>query len=174
MKKSLSFRVLSCILGVLFIAMGFVALRSNPVDNLVSLTLFLGLLILIKGIFDFVNYFQVKKLAGSASPFFIISGILDVILGILLLTNSYIGVVGLPFMLALWFVFDSIEGLIHSRFNRLISKGYYWASIILRLLGLAMGILLLFDPVIAILTLSFMVGFYMMVFGFDQVMNGLI
>ncbi|HAP9234537.1 TPA: hypothetical protein IWI47_001253, partial [Enterococcus faecium] len=50
-----------------------------------------------------------------------------------------------------------------------VSEGYYWFTIIVNILGILLGIFLLFNPISSALTLSFLVGFYFMLFGITHI-----
>ena len=80
--------------------------------------------------------------------------------GIVLLTNLWTGMVVLPTLFAVWFIAESVLGLMNAGVARLIGNGYYWFRIILRVLGIFFGVSLLFNPVSATMTMAFMVGFY--------------
>ncbi|HAP7645602.1 TPA: hypothetical protein IVV33_002984, partial [Enterococcus faecium] len=45
----------------------------------------------------------------------------------------------------------------------------YWFTIIVNILGILLGIFLLFNPISSALTLSFLVGFYFMLFGITHI-----
>ena len=99
----------------------------------------------------------------------IILGIIDILIGVYLLFNLNIGVAVLPFVFAIWFLFDSIFGLFTLDFAKRVSTGYFWFTLIVDVLGIILGVMLLFNPLSSALTLSFLVGFYFMMFGISNI-----
>lgn len=78
-------------------------------------------------------------------------------------------VLALPFVFAIWFIVDSIFGLFNLDLARQHSNGYFWFSLIIDILGIIVGFMLLFNPISSALTLSFLVGFYFMMWGITQI-----
>ncbi len=85
------------------------------------------------------------------------------------LFNIGAGVVALPFVFAVWFIADSVFALLAADLAKGVSNGYYWFTVIVNILGIILGIMLLFNPISSALTLSFLVGFYFMLFGITHI-----
>ncbi|WP_314067956.1 DUF308 domain-containing protein [uncultured Vagococcus sp.] len=158
------------LLGVLFILTSLVAFK-DPAGSLVSVTVFIGMMAIIKGCFDIFLRNKVKKLTGAKATVLIIVGILDVILGVVLLFNLNIGLLALPYLFAVWFIADSINGLFSLDLAKAVSPAYYWFSLILNVIGIFIGFALLFDPITSALTLGFLVGFYLLMFGIMNIVE---
>lgn len=158
----------SFLLGILFI---FASLASfqDPAGNLVAIVIVFGIFAIIKGIFELFLRKKVREFTGLSATMPVVVGIFDIIIGIFLLFNISSGVVALPFVFAIWFLVDSFVGLFSSSALKNISTGYYWFSIIIDILGVIVGFMLLFNPVSSALTLSFLVGFYFMMFGITEI-----
>lgn len=162
--KKTGFGWSNLLLGILFIITSLIAF-NDPVGNLASLTVFFGIVAIIKGCFDIFIRNKIQELTGSKATMLVVLGILDIILGIVLLFNISLGVMTLPYIFAIWFIIDSVSGLFSMEFWLTESKAYYWFNLILNVIGVIVGFSLLFDPVVSALTLSFLVGFYLMMFG---------
>ena len=91
----------------------------------------------------------------------LVVGIIDILVGIFFLFNIGAGVVVLPFVFAVWFIADSVFALLAADLAKGVSNGYYWFTVIVNILGIILGIMLLFNPISSALTLSFLVGFYL-------------
>ncbi|RHH70189.1 MULTISPECIES: HdeD family acid-resistance protein [Vagococcus] len=158
----------SFLLGILFI---FASLTSfqDPTGNLVAIVVVFGMFAIIKGIFELFLRKKVREFTGISSTMPIIIGVFDVIVGIFLLFNISAGVIALPFVFAIWFLLDSFVGLFSSGALKKSSTGYYWFSIVINILGVIVGFMLLVNPVSSALTLSFLVGFYFMMFGITEI-----
>lgn len=158
----------SLLLGILFI---FASLASfqDPASNLVALVVVFGVFAIIKGIFELFLRKKVREFTGFSATMPIIVGIFDIVVGVFLLFNISSGVAALPFVFAIWFLVDSFVALFSSSALKEISTGYYWFSIIINILGIVVGFMLLFNPLSSALTLSFLVGFYFMMFGIAEI-----
>ncbi|MBP1041076.1 DUF308 domain-containing protein [Vagococcus sp. BWB3-3] len=158
------------LLGLLFIMTALVAFR-DPAGSLVSVTVFIGLMAIAKGCFDIFLRNKVKALTGAKATVLILVGVLDIILGLILLFNIKIGLLALPYIFAIWFIADSISGLFSLDLAKVVSPAYYWFSFILNIIGILIGFSLLFNPVTSALTLSFLVGFYLLMFGIMNIVE---
>lgn len=159
-----SFKWGNLIVGVLFILTALISFR-NPVGNLAGITVFFGMLAIVKGGFDLFFRNKVKKITGMPGTSLLIIGVFDIILGFLLLFNLTTSIMALPFVFATWFLVDSIGGLFSLEQAKSLSTANYWLQLILSIVGILISISLLFDPITSALTLSFLVGFYLMWIG---------
>lgn len=147
------------VVGILFVLAGILAF-INPLGNLEALAMGFAFLAIIGGIWRI------------ASPFGgvlrIVAGIFDILIGIFLLTNIYVAAMALPTVFAIWFIVDSLLHLVMLGYTRtLLGNGYFWLSLVINILGIIVGIMLLFSSVTAALTLTFLVGFYLLIAGID-------
>jgi len=145
----------SLVLGILFVLTALISFQ-NPAGNLIAIVMV------------FVRN-RMKELLGYKAYAPIILGIIDILIGVYLLFNLNIGVAVLPFVFAIWFLFDSIFGLFTLDFAKRVSTGYFWFTLIVDVLGIILGVMLLFNPLSSALTLSFLVGFYFMMFGISNI-----
>lgn len=158
----------SFLLGILFIYVSLVAFK-DPVGNLEALVIVFGIFALLKGFFEILFRSKLKDYTGISVKMPLVLGIFDIIIGLLLLFNIGASMIALPVVFALWFLIDSIVGLFTVGSVKSMGDGYFWFSIIVYILGIIVGFILLFNPVSAALTLSFLVGFYFMMFGITEI-----
>ncbi|OQO70046.1 hypothetical protein BH747_09060 [Enterococcus villorum] len=158
----------SLLLGILFV---FVSLMSfqDPVGNLVAIVLVFAIFAFLKGIFELFLRNRMKELTGYKGKMPLVIGIIDILIGIFFLFNIGAGVIALPFVFAIWFIADSVLALFTADLAKGISTGYYWFTVVINILGILLGIMLLFNPISSALTLSFLVGFYFMIFGINHI-----
>lgn len=158
----------SLLLGILFV---FVSLMSfqDPVGNLVAIVLVFAIFAFLKGIFELFLRNRMKELTGYKGKMSLVIGIIDILIGIFFLFNIGAGVIALPFVFAIWFIADSVLALFTADLAKGISTGYYWFTVVINILGILLGIMLLFNPISSALTLSFLVGFYFMIFGINHI-----
>ncbi|MCB5951229.1 DUF308 domain-containing protein [Enterococcus sp. BWT-B8] len=161
----------SLLLGILFVMTALLSFQ-DPAGNLLAIVIVFAIFAIFKGIFEIFVRNRLKELVGYKSYVPVILGIIDIIVGIYLLFNLGVGVSVLPYVFAIWFILDSFINLFTLDLARAFSAGYYWFSLIVDILGIALGFVLLFNPLSSALTLSFLVGFYFIIFGITYIVYG--
>ena len=141
----------------------------DPVGNLVAIVIVFAIFAILKGLFELFLRSRVKELTGYKGKMPIVIGIIDLLIGIFFIFNISAGVVALPFVFAVWFIIDSVLALFTADLFRGISEGHYWFTVVINVLGILLGIILLFNPLSSALTLSFLVGFTLWWLGSNQI-----
>lgn len=158
----------SLIMGTLLLIVA-VIIFSYPVKNFYTLTWLIGLLILINGVIQLLFRRAARALSGSGSGLIVVIGIIDIIFGLLVIFNVGASSTLFIFMFAAWFIVSSVIGLMTiSKQNRL--KGL---SIIVNVLGLLLGIILLFNPMMGMILVSTMIAITFAILGVTYVIDGL-
>ena len=158
----------SLIMGTLLLIVA-VIIFSYPVKNFYTLTWLIGLFILINGVIQLLFRRVARALAGSGSGLIVVIGIIDIIFGLLVIFNVGASSTFFIFMFAAWFIVSSIIGLMTiSKQSRL--KGL---SIIVNVLGLLLGIILLFNPMMGMILVSTMIAITFAILGVTYVIDGL-
>lgn len=158
----------SLIMGTLLLIVA-VIIFSYPVKNFYTLTWLIGLFILINGVIQLLFRRAARALAGSGSGLIVVIGIIDIIFGLLVIFNVGASLTFFIFMFAAWFIVSSIIGLMTiSKQSRL--KGL---SIIVNVLGLLLGIILLFNPMMGMILVSTMIAITFAILGVTYVIDGL-
>lgn len=98
-------------------------------------------------------------------------GVIEIIIGIVLLLNLWLGVLAIPFIFAIWIITDSIGALFLSSAFRGVSNAMFWFILILAIIGLIIGVVLLFNPVGGLFTVAFLVGMYFMIAGITSIVE---
>ncbi|KGF27348.1 MULTISPECIES: DUF308 domain-containing protein [Staphylococcus] len=158
----------SLIMGTLLLIVA-VIIFSYPVKNFYTLTWLIGLLILINGVIQLLFRRAARAIAGSGSGLIVVIGIIDIIFGLLVIFNVGASSTLFIFMFAAWFIVSSVIGLMTiSKQSRL--KGL---SIIVNVLGLLLGIILLFNPMMGMILVSTMIAITFAILGVTYVIDGL-
>lgn len=158
----------SLIMGTLLLIVA-VIIFSYPVKNFYTLTWLIGLFILINGVIQLLFRRAARALSGSGSGLIVVIGIIDIIFGLLVIFNVGASSTFFIFMFAAWFIVSSIIGLMTiSKQSRL--KGL---SIIVNVLGLLLGIILLFNPMMGMILVSTMIAITFAILGVTYVIDGL-
>ncbi|WP_394856272.1 DUF308 domain-containing protein [Staphylococcus borealis] len=158
----------SLIMGTLLLIVA-VIIFSYPVKNFYTLTWLIGLFILINGVIQLLFRRAARALAGSGTGLIMLIGIIDIIFGLLVMFNVGASSTFFIFMFAAWFIVSSIIGLLTiSKQSRL--KGL---SIIVNILGLLLGMILLFNPMMGMILVSTMIAITFAILGVTYVIDGL-
>ncbi len=156
------------LLGVLSIWASLIAFR-DPVSSLTSIVVLVSIVLTLKGIVLLVNLNETKGFFGNTKTNNIILGMIYLIVGIGLALHIWQGLLLLPYVFAIWFIVNSIFYLFNSSYLKEISKPRYIFSLIINIIGVFIGISLLFDPISSAITASFLLGFYFLVLGIEEI-----
>lgn len=170
MNKTVS-RVLWIVAGVLLIVAGGGACMLHPGAALSGLSFLLGMAMLFSGVVDIIIF----ATAGSSiygSGWFLVDGILTVLLSIFLLCNQMFTMMTLPYILGMWLLFSGITKFVNSfDLRRFGVRGWGWVTAF-GLLMAAAGFLSFMDPLAAAVTLSVLAGLFLMIQGVVSIAFG--
>ena len=164
MKKSTT--ILWFLASILMIVAGIVCF-CLPVDTTMTVFAYIvGAIVLAIGIVEIVGFFTTAGFVGGGA--FLADGIITTILGIILLSNEGVVAGFIPFIFAMWFI---IEGI--SELSLAISAGrfhvpYWWTLLILSVLEIVFGFLTFFDPIGGAISMTIMVGTFLVVHGISM------
>ncbi|WP_251545610.1 HdeD family acid-resistance protein [Limosilactobacillus caecicola] len=156
------------ILGVLFVVLGFVAMYHMD-TTLKFVSILFGIGAILKGIYEIWLRQTVDSLLNHKSVWLLVMAILDIILGLIFLFFHGVGVLTIAYLFAFWFIIDSIGQLQVANFYRQFGKGYYWLLIILNILGIVLGVVLLFNPVLSAVTLVWLISAFLILIGITAI-----
>lgn len=145
------------IVGLLMIVAAFFAFM-NPIANAQVFIVVFAIAAIVDGVWT------ILRRSGSAMR--ILIGIFDILLGIFMLMNMYLAVTALPYVFAMWFIVESALRMFSlGEIKRQAGTGAFIVAMLVDLMGLAAGIILLVQPWLALFTLAFLVGFYVLING---------
>lgn len=153
------------LLGILFIILSIIAF-NNPIADLLGLTYYFGFVAIIKG---FICIFD-KGAADRGEKRLrhdVLLGIVDIIIGLLILFNIFTTAVLIVYLFSIWFIVDCVIGLINIGRAKRISTAYYWFSLVVNVIGILIGIALFFNPLVSFLTIAFLIGLYFLIMGIN-------
>ena len=156
-------RVLWGIAGVLLIAAGIVWL-CNPGITLAALALMLGIILLVAGIIDIVIFAKYNRIMFGAA-WFLVDGILTVILSIFLIFNAEFTVLSMPFIFCMWLIFSGVDRFVMSFDLKYMGvRGWGW-MMALGIVMTAAGLFTFLDPIFRALTMTVIAGVLMILRG---------
>lgn len=154
MKKST--KIWLAIAGILLIALGIVCL-CYPADTLFTTAWLIGIFTLVAGIAKLVFTFRTQAfLPNSGSR--MLSGILEVLLGLIFICNTVFLAFSLPVIFAMWVIIESVIIAVNSLDYKKVGFTGWWGILILGLCGIVVGFLGLRNPQVSAVTLSTLIG----------------
>lgn len=158
------------IIGILLILVSLYSFRT-PITNLAAIVIVFASSAVFKGIIQLIAYSKIKKHTYYKSGILMILGILDIFIGIFLLFNLNASIVALPVVFSLWFLIQSVGELLMAGRLKNVSTSYFWFIVVASVINIILSLFLLSKPIIAALTLSFMVGTYFLVAGITYIVR---
>lgn len=155
------------IAGVLMVVTSLLLIR-HPGKGLHTFVLIFGVISILQGIVWLAGYAHFHEFF-NRSWITLISGVLDIIIGILFICSYDIGGLVIAYLFTAWFLIDSIVGVIFSWHLKDFSHGYFIFNLIMNIFSLIIAIFLIFNPIIAALSLIWLVAFWLLIFGINEI-----
>ncbi len=152
------------IISLLTIALGVYVLL-NPITALVGLALYIGFAFVLIG-FGYLMIFQESK-----NYLFLSLGILDIIIGILLLINIGLTTAGLPLIIALWVLSGGVIQFAEAwRMKDDKMSAWIW-FLISGLISIVFAFFIVIWPVISMEAITFLIGAYFIFYGVSELIR---
>ncbi len=149
--------------GVLLVALGIMCI-CEPAATLFATAWTIGCFTLMAGIFKLIFTFKTQKfLPNSASR--VLSAIFEIIIGIIFLCNNLFVAATLPVIFVIWVMVESIFVAIHSFDYKKFGFPYWWALLLIGIVGVVLGVLGLRNPDVSAVTLSTLIGIAILLIG---------
>ena len=161
MKKST--KIWLAIAGIALIALGVLCI-CRPVATLFASAWLLGCIVLLSGIFTLMFTFRTQQFLPNSGTR-MLSGLLQIFLGIFFLCNSPAVMVSLPFVFAFWVMVEGITLFIESFDFKKFGFGNWWCICLLGIIGAVLGILGFVYPDITAGTLAVLIGIAIILHG---------
>ena len=154
--------------GVVSVLLSIFLFR-NPGKGLKGLVVIFAVVSIMQGIVWLSMYAGFHRIFGPSWTT-LISGIFDLVVGIFFLANNQLGALTISYLVAIWFIVDSVIGIVFAWHLRFFETGcYFFFNLLLNILGLVLGVMLLFQPEVAGLSTIWLIAVYMMVFGINEI-----
>ncbi len=156
------FGVVSVITGILVMVW--------PEATLVVVAVLFGIQLLIGGIFRFVAAFAFSDEAGGARVLTAILGILSALIGLYLLRHLGLTLATMALVLGMFWIIHGAVETFTAIANR--GSGSRWVSLLSGILGIIAGIIVFAYPGISLVALTWILGFWLIMFGLLQLVTG--
>ena len=147
--------------GILMIILG-IYVWLNPLVSLLALSLYIGAALIIIGAGYVASSLSVE------SGWFMFVGLIDIIIGIILVSNIGITASTLPVIFGLWCLVVGAVQLVSAYHLWRRRQTWGW-SLALGILGVMFGFLVLYFPAIGVVTISSLLGLYIIIYGILEI-----
>lgn len=169
MRRRSSFGWIEFVSGFCMLLLGIFTI-FRPQGMFTWIAVIYGIIAVITGICDIVFYIKTGQYTGFAPIVALISGILSVMAGTILVSHPGVGKWIITILFPLWFIAHCISRLSHlSTIHFVAGKAYYYFSLTINILGLVLGIMMLFYPIFTIMTAGTLIGIYLIISGAESI-----
>ena len=131
----------------------------NPETALMASAMIVGIGFMVMGCGYLLEYRQ------SRSYMYPVIGVLDILIGLILLTNLGVTAISMPIILGFWCLFVGVTQFIGGLQLRAQQSSWGMMTLLTGLVGIIFGILLFLYPVFGIFTITFLLGTYLVIYG---------
>ena len=149
------------VVSLLLIWCGFYMLL-NPETALIASALVIGTTFIVMG-FGYVMAFKRHR-----SYFYPIIGILDMLIGVILLANLGLTAATMPIIFGFWCLFVGTTQFIAGLQLRRDDLPFGTLTLTIGFVGMIFGVLLFLYPVFGVFTITFLLGTYLLIDGFYE------
>ena len=155
--------------GILLILLGLFTFVS-PGSILTGLVMIYGVIAMITGIADIVLYVKVGRHMGLGPTVSLVAGVFSVMVGVMLLIYPGTAEWVISIMLPVWFIAHCVSRLAHiGMLRKEMGKGFAVSMAVLNAAGLLLGVAMLLDPVLSLISLGYIIGFCLIFLGAESV-----
>jgi len=163
-------RWLALLGGVIAVLFGVLAF-AMPGMVLASLVLFFGAFVIVDGLILLAGGVTVRGRAANLRWILIAGAVVALIIGVLALWNPVGFVIALVVLIGVWTL---VSGLVQA-FIGIAARGapYWWVMLVSGVLGIAVGLYIVTQPVAGSVVLVWALGIYAVVYGIGRILQGL-
>lgn len=155
------------ILSVLTIALGVVMIIWPDISALTACYL-TGAICIAMGIYELVRYFELG-LAGVLFRFDLGIGIFSILAGVILICHPMGAMTVLPIILGVYIIISGIFSIQTSTELRIFGYSSWWTSLVLGIIGVLLGVFMIFDPFTGAAALMIYIGISLLVTGIQSI-----
>ena len=122
---------------------------SFPEENLFAITWLIGILFVINGFIEIFVRRIMKQATQKGSNLLIVLGIINIIIGMLILFNVVTSTTFIVYLFAIWFIINAVLNMFTITPAEGSNKRFHMVSILLNIIEIILGVILLFNPLIA-------------------------
>lgn len=169
MRRRSGFGWLELAVGIALIVLGILAF-ARPDLAMSGLAFAYGIAAVVMGVTDIILFIEVERYTGFGPLLSLISGVLSVMTGLMLVVQPGAGGLVLTVLFPIWFIAHGVSRLMHlGKIRRVAGKGIYYFTLLVNIVGLLLGVLMVFNPVFTMTTIRCLASAYLILLGLDSV-----
>ena len=169
MRRRSGFGWLELVIGIVWILLGILVF-VRPGLALTGMVFVYGIAAVVMGVMDIIRFIEVERYTGIGPILSLISGVLSVMTGLMLVVYPITGALVLTLLFPIWFIAHGISRLAHLGYIRFVAgNGVYCFTLIVNIIGLCLGILMLFHPLFTLTAIRYFASAYLILLGIDGV-----
>lgn len=162
---------MSLLVGILYIIIA-IYLMFAPLASYIVLSILFSISMFVSGLLEIAFAFSNKKIISSWG-WYLTGGIVDLILGILLMANPGLSMSVLPFILAFWLMFRGFSATGYSLdLKRYGTQNWGW-YMAFGILAILCSIGIIWQPGAGAFTLVYLIAYALLIIGIFRVMLGI-
>lgn len=165
-------KILLIILGVVMTIFG-ISLMATPFLTEASLVIVYGAFILVTGVVGIINFFTSSSAPGQKTGGALVLAIINIILGLMILSRIAIAAAALPFVISFWLIMRGITTLIFAIDLRHIPNSNWGWAAVFAVLTIITGFLGVAHPIAVVVGVSTMIAIQFIVMGLSVVVEGI-
>lgn len=162
---------LALVKGILLILLAFFVFR-HPVNALVGVAIYIAITLLLTGVIEIISSVAAKEFAPKWG-WGLVGGILDLIFGIILLSNPALSAATLPFVIGFWIIFYGVMTFANSFTEKRNGNPNWWTGVLYGLLSLFIGFIITNNILLGIMAITWWMGFGFLLAGIINITIGL-
>ncbi|HLR18359.1 MAG TPA: DUF308 domain-containing protein [Staphylococcus sp.] len=172
MQKQSGIKWSSLVIGVIFLIIG-VFILSFPEENLFAITWLIGLLFIINGFIEIFVRRIIKKSNHNGSIAVFTLGIINILLGLLILFNIVTSTTFIVYLFAIWFIINALFNMFTVTPLEKSNTGFHIISVILNITAIIFGVILLFNPLMAAILVALFMSTVFFIIGITYIIGAL-
>lgn len=167
LEKSVKNWWLSLILGIIFVGVGIILVFA-PLDTYIALSIVFSITILISGIFEIA--FAITNRHISSWGWYLAGGIIDLVIGIYLVSFPMVSMEVIPFLMAFWLMFRGFTSIGYAMDLKRYGTSEWGWYLVFGIFAILCSLLILWHPAVGALYAVYMISFAFIVIGFFRIM----
>lgn len=152
--------VWNLVAGVVMLLLG-IFIWLNPFGTMLALAFYIGVGFVLTGVFYVMASMSIK------SGWYLLVGLLDLLLGFILMANLGITAATLPIIVALWCLTVGVIQIVGAWEIKRYGLPWGW-SMVMGVAGVVFGLVILAYPMLGAIAISTVIGLYAVMFGILQ------
>ncbi len=136
----------------------------NPDAAVLGLSLFIGIALLISGVFTTISSISYRKVVNNWK-WYLVEGLIDSLLGIVILSAPGLTAAIVAFVVGLWFLFYGITKIVASFELRKNQITNWWVELIFGILAIVFSFMIMFNPFAGAITIALLLGTFFLFTG---------